>query len=106
MNKHTPGPWSINGQSANGEITIGHEEMRVVIASAHNAVSCGDVIFGRHPREQWANARLIAASPDLLASLVEILPMASFLLRDTNPYREEVLERARAAITRATGNQQ
>ena len=107
MSKHTPGPWSV------GEVS--HKKQRVDIDSLHadqtvghqtwrglaRAYGCEDM-----PAEgtaaMLANARLIAAAPELLEALE--------LLVD-NPYREgtesdERLRRiARAAIAKATGEQ-
>lgn len=79
--KHTPGPWIISGVSINdGSISVSYAEYRIVIAQVTNAASFGDfvsaAIKGRHDfgapdtaATQWANARLIAAAPDMLAAL-------------------------------------
>lgn len=56
MNKHTPGPWT---QEHDGAVVIGR---RVVIP----VNGCGPDGVSRKERE--ANARLIAAAPDLLAA--------------------------------------
>ncbi|MDY7532380.1 hypothetical protein RGV33_11955 [Pseudomonas sp. Bout1] len=69
--KHTPGPWNINGVvEGSGQISI--SAGRCVVADALNAVSAGDVLFGRRPEMQWANAKLIAAAPDLFKALERI----------------------------------
>jgi hypothetical protein len=76
--KHTPGPWEITGISQDtGSISVGQRDLRIVIADVTNAASFGDMIAGAMSRgggslrqldasTQFANAHLIAASPDLL----------------------------------------
>ena len=60
---HTPGPWSVNTQHANIEIR-GPEESGVIVA---RMVEWG--IAADTPSPQAANARLIAAAPELLDAL-------------------------------------
>ena len=88
--QHTPGPWRVNMDCEDaflGKISV----------EAGNSYYIAQVDEGR---SQLANARLIAAAPELLEALE--------LLVD-NPYREgtesdERLRRiARAAIANATG---
>lgn len=51
-----------------------------------------------------ANARLIAAAPDLLASLKEMEDMLHLWMRDnTGPRELDVLERCERAIAKAEG---
>jgi hypothetical protein len=81
--KHTPGPWAI-------------EEVRRVLGA-------GD--FGRAPfrdAELEANARLIAAAPDLLAALVALCDSGPHP-DDMTPENLAALKRARAAIAKAGG---
>ena len=49
-----------------------------------------------------ANARLIAAAPELLAALVELLPHAARVIQGTTE-GQPLLEAARAAIAKAGG---
>jgi hypothetical protein len=53
-----------------------------------------------------ANATLIASAPELLASLVELEAMVAEMLPKHGPcgWGELALNQARAAITKATGN--
>lgn len=79
--KHTPGPWKIKSISQEtGSIGVGSEAHRILIADVTNAASFGDMLSGAMRRgggsfsqddctTQFANARLIAAAPDLLAML-------------------------------------
>lgn len=87
--KHTPGPWVVDGdvirgdQQRNGSISV---------------ASMLDVSYpyGRRAGEsKHANARLIAAAPELLAALEGVLRVAD---RKTDEF-----DAARAAIAKATG---
>ena len=74
---HTPGPWAVTGVSmTTGNVSVGMKEHRIVIAEVTNAASFGDMLAGAMKRggggfqqndchTQFANARLIAAAPDL-----------------------------------------
>lgn len=53
--------------------------------------------------EATANARLMAAAPDLLAALRDLLDEAD--LGEVDEYTAPKIEAARAAIARATGDQ-
>ena len=99
MSKHTTGPWHV---SADGKIV--YDEQGWAVADA-------TVFHGRHSGvdEAKANARLIAASTDLLESLQSILDAVVFdngraeiHLASNSPE----LSAARAAIAKATGSQQ
>ena len=85
MNKHTPGPWTHEGQ---GDITgiedNGFGRGPVDVCSVYLRT-----VEGRHE----ANARLIAAAPDLLEAL-------ECLIKSDH---DDVIEMARAAIARARG---
>lgn len=83
MNKHTPGPWYSKGS------VIGAKPRLVI---AHVSSVCEEV-------DEQANARLIAAAPDLLETLRDIVGM----LTDANDMRADALHAARTAIMRATG---
>ena len=112
MSKHTPGPWSV------GEVS--HKKQRVDIDSLHadqtvghqtwrglaRAYGCEDM-----PAEgtavMLANARLIAAAPELLEAL-----RGMQALDDEHHQRGQCdddvcaeVRKARAAIAKATGEQ-
>jgi hypothetical protein len=80
--RHTPGPWHVEGGNqvwAGDELVAGAAVMRMPHA---------------------ANARLIAAAPDLLACAIKLRAVADWL---PHPHCVEALEMADAAIARATG---
>jgi hypothetical protein len=58
MGKHTPGPWEVWPHGKDRQICIGHLESHSNLVRAICQVDMDDV----------ANARLIAAAPDLLAA--------------------------------------
>jgi hypothetical protein len=86
MNAHTPGPWTIPARDSGVTVNAGHG----IVAEVY-AVDVGTT--------QIANARLIAAAPDLLEALhdalvqLECSPMVSGY--------SEVVKRARAALCKA-----
>ncbi len=93
MSKHTPGPWNIDGGTNSnedlfiwktGEYYSGH-----AIATVHGEIQEGS----------QANARLIAAAPDLLEALVmaKRLINANTLLDAGNPANIKI----EAAIAKA-----
>lgn len=89
---HTPGPWAIEE---------GDRETHIVGGEAILAY-CPD--WPCAPQEQEANARLIAAAPDLLEALEKIVAVA-----DSTPFNPvgfvigHIVNDARAAITKARG---
>lgn len=95
MPEHTPGPWH-----------VGETATTIVFASDHYAV-CDAKVFHhvRDDSEPAANARLIAAAPDLLAALRLFLADERFQVTvGGNPNAvEQMLAQARAAIAKAEG---
>lgn len=61
--KHTPGPWKFHEQGDANQYCLLTNDKRWVIAFSQN----GEL----HTPEQIANAKLIAAAPDLLEALEE-----------------------------------
>lgn len=92
--QHTPGPWSVTSEIDrifNGElIRPGKPEER----NTPVAVVCDFNRFDRDD-ERKANARLIAAAPDLLAACEAAL--------SDGPEHFAVAKQLQAAIARATG---
>ena len=106
--RHTPGPWKIE-QGTNGDAVITHSdtELRSHVARIYAATLCPE-----HGTVE-DNARLIAAAPDLLEALQAIagkgiagLPERFDDLTTVNvPVLVKAIWDARAAITKATGQQ-
>lgn len=95
---HTPGPWTVGGDSGNAWI----QPLDPAASCICDLVVSG---FDRDTCETFmtaideANANLIAAAPDLLAALKELLTFAP------SPWSEQrhAIERSEAAIAKAEG---
>jgi hypothetical protein len=96
MNKHTPGPWNPYFDETYG--VLGPDKGRVAICM--NLKGAHGLAGRRHGDEVAANARLIAAAPDLLEALQGMESLATDVRRD-DPAAD--LAKARAAIAKATG---
>ena len=97
FNDHTPGPWTIQGSSIN------NVERRENICQWH-------VDIDKQPADHQANARLIAAAPDLLYELEQACLSLDELAKEyiegighnaTARGVREQTRRARAAIEKA-----
>lgn len=86
--KHTPGPWTATGHDGG---------MCVVVESKWGSVAKA-LPVGCEVQEA-ANARLIAAAPELLEALEEIAEQ----LELEGPSCSDILAAARAAIAKARG---
>ncbi len=94
---HTPGPWAHSIQGKNHWIIAPHGRSVAFIGGK-------DMLFSTHPdTPHKANARLIAAAPELLTALEDVLRKmpfgANWDSEDNNP---QWLKNARAAIAKAT----
>jgi hypothetical protein len=98
MSKHTPGPWYLR-QSDNATVFIEHSDCHLdAVGNIDNRICVMPVeITSKH--NSLNNARLIAASPDLLEALKEIL----YYIGDRKVATHGAMHRARAAIAKATG---
>mgnify|MGYP003341995656 CR=1 FL=1 len=96
MNTHTPGPWKHYDDSENSV----HRHEIVALGKTVARIYCtnGAQI------EDAANARLIAAAPDLLEALQEILEQPNYTW-DKEKILQEVKRIAGSAIAKATGEQ-
>ena len=103
MSKHTPGKWSID----NVFVVSEEDELIAQIDPIHeNDLS----VYQRNPSEARANARLIAAAPELLAACETIANDCEEVLSGSDMSgmsdREifgAMLETVRAAIAKAKG---
>ena len=92
MSAHTPGPWEVS----RGKIA-GVELSHTVVLTGRDAVA----VFAGSADAGEANARLIAAAPELLAALRGIIEIGK---RDlSNPKYDGYFEEARTAIAKAEG---
>jgi hypothetical protein len=100
MSKHTPGPWRVGNSFM--ESGVFSADGKTIVALTHGSAR----YYRRQEQiaEQDANARLIAAAPDLLEAL-----MGLRLYVDPMMGGEEVdnaIRAANAAIAKATGEDQ
>jgi hypothetical protein len=91
MNKHTPGPWKAHFEEA--YYVTGPDRGRV--AMMLNLKGAHGLGGRRTGEESAANARLIAAAPELLGALQKAVARQGF--------SNDELRDARAAITKAKG---
>jgi hypothetical protein len=103
MSRHTPGPWAYSRWDQFGDT-------RFYVAQAEGAPYTPDysdvatliaeTVSDERVQIQEANARLIAAAPELLEALVDVM-FRHVPFSDKSPYAEK----ARAVIAKATGGQ-
>jgi hypothetical protein len=107
QNKHTPGPWKLGtlditpfgtGLSM-GIDAEGHGELAMVVWQMED-----DQIEGKQSLQCEANAKLIAAAPDLLEAL-ELMLITRENERGLRGQDSPLHDRARAAIAKARGQQ-
>ncbi len=95
MNKHTPGPWVISERVKTARLD---NALMVRPADHHNHEYGGTAIIATSE----ADARLIAAAPDLLAACWALF--TSFhALEYIEPHMKQAADMGRAAIAKATG---
>lgn len=88
--KHTPGPWLLDGTYVYQDDATG----RTIADCAHNK--------NRDRAEQVANAKLIAAAPELLDALRDALKaLAVANIAGQSLYAAPVTEKIRAVIAKA-----
>ena len=92
--EHTPGPWKINSDMP-WMVTI-----KTKGGFIKDFIDCGDLVPYMHIEEQVANARLIAAAPDLYFACRAAL----LTLEDDEYYYKykDVVNTLRQAISKAT----
>jgi hypothetical protein len=94
MNNHTPGQWKRIGETA----IYGDDSQCIAVTESRTW------IYNRDIDTAAANARLIAAAPDLLAALEALTAWAQTV--PTDLAEDRLQANARAAIARATGDSQ
>ena len=122
MTKHTPGPWTWGRTEDGHEIRMGNAINAVGIYDSHCVIEYNHSVWpydGDEPNKQYeeaeANARLIAAAPDLLAACKEALIGAKHeacKYTDDDPDWtwhccdwSEVVEKLEKAIAKAEGRE-
>ena len=93
--QHTPGPWLIEAQNSHtGAIATVHNTTDVWV----EIWSENWIVTGMGPEEQSANARLIAAAPDLLRALASLTDLTSCI---EQPADEAIAEEVNRAVINA-----
>ena len=104
MSKHTPGPWTVgHTRTVTHSGGIFSTETAVHRGDAADRGNCIAIAYGHGALSHSEDdARLIAAAPDLLEALKELLnnPAGDY---DASDGYENAVKQARAAITKATG---
>ena len=116
MGKHTPGPWHFHMARNDGAVRTFwvNAEYEIPAGKRQHAVcELYDVFHqGEHQADAEANARLIAAAPELLRSCREALASSELWMDWDNVGGEHegeaeacasVVQRLKAAIAKATG---
>lgn len=101
MNEHTPGPWSACGEDRGGCVCgmVWSKSVDAVVATTAPSSEAREMGLPMPDRSAIvANARLIAAAPDLLAALQ--LFFRNSLRAD---WPADIYNAAEAAIAKATG---
>ncbi len=95
MSAHTPAPWAVDGTLHSGDLDVISADGRIAMIDDSRATGWNEPTIK-------ANARLIAAAPDLLAALQMVEAIWS---RDqtANIDPESPVAKVRAAIKKATG---
>lgn len=96
--KHTPGPWKVAAHSGQHRSFISSNDESVLPIK-------NDGIYIAHVLgpDNKANARLIAAAPDLLTALKALLPFTQFAGEMDTTARERAKQDASAAVAKAEG---
>lgn len=92
MSKHTTGPWIVN----NDQTEVGEGKLSIEAADEYFIAQVDEGV------SQEANARLIAAAPELLSALKDIIGWVPGAASWHTDAPIKAVERARAAIAKAT----
>lgn len=105
MSAFTPGPWTEIPQNGAGPMICRKFETGKQMNPVGLRLVCHVLARGSSIVEDEANARLIAAAPDLLAALERTLNWLSSYPGGGTLGQDGPYEQARAAIAKATGAQ-
>jgi len=94
---YTPGPWKYDEHSLRGGMYVSSQSCAVDVALVHGGTPGGALI-----NERVANARLIAAAPELLEALEALMP-ENWSPENYLENRAFNIGRARAVIQKARG---
>ena len=97
--QHTPGPWKLGKRLPEGSISIDADDHQMLATCVW--VMSDAEFLGETSPECEANAHLIAAAPELLAALEELLATAEF--KGVNVWDIDAVTKSRAAISKAKG---
>ena len=103
MSKHTPGPWIHFFKNKYLEWHVGLPCGPSSDAPNMNIALCPDGVPGSDLNESEANARLIAAAPELLEALKELVSYAEHPDFDGAP-SDASLAKAKAVVAKAECN--
>ena len=106
MSKHTPGPWSIfTDEKHKHNAGIEADGFSIICIGYPDETLAMDVsgVHGRTEEETQANARLIAAAPDLLEALEAIMGSDVFEWNGSAAFWLQ--DKVRASIAKAKGEQ-
>lgn len=108
MTVHTsPGPWKIGSPSRlyddTTSIVAGNKVVAIVPADETMEVEDGAIVESLSP-EAKANAALIAAAPELLATCQTLLALVALKYGNLDQDANKLQADARAVITKATSN--
>lgn len=95
---HTPGPWSVS-ESIRKRV-IGEREQEIVTADGQMVALLYDENWDPRGETDAANARLIAAAPDLLAACEEFVRKVDC----GEAFSTRSYQQMKAAIAKAKGN--
>ena len=103
MSAHTPGPWLMEPAIGTDDVDCGWHIEPVIVDYKYRGMVCSlndaEHIGGITKQERDANARLIAASPDLLAACLALKAAGPLGQREWNAAADMM----DAAIAKATG---
>ena len=104
MSAHTPGPWRITDRYGVLTYQVGIDGRTVCTVWPRQQGNRPSVVDTEPWPEGEANARLIAAAPDLLESLRELAELAVLQFGMPPPGADGPLQKALAAIAKADGD--